>query len=146
MYDSVGLVKAFFAALGRKKCVEKRRRGEDGVKGAFFAFISTLDTVLPTSTIGLGLNLRFFLRFNPSLKKRPAFAKPPKLTLCVESFFDGSPIGSISHVFGPVPHHDYLFKLSPASREAGRPINLSALRPRRYTDWPACEPRSITLL
>src|ERR1700676_410630 len=54
VYDCVGLVKAFFTALGRKKCVEKRRCGKAGVKGAFFAFISTLDTGLPTSTIGLG--------------------------------------------------------------------------------------------
>jgi len=54
VYDSVGVVKAFFMALGRKKCVARRRRGEAGVKGAFFAFISTLDTGLPTSTIGLG--------------------------------------------------------------------------------------------
>jgi len=54
VYDSVGVVKAFFTALGRKKCVGKRRCGEAGVKGAFFAFISTLDTGLPTSTIGLG--------------------------------------------------------------------------------------------
>jgi hypothetical protein len=54
VYDSVGVVKAFFMALGRKKCEERRRCGEAGVKGAFFAFISTLDTGLPTSTIGLG--------------------------------------------------------------------------------------------
>jgi hypothetical protein len=53
VYDIVGVVKAFFMALGRKKCEERRRRGEIGVKGAFFAFISTLDTDLPTSTIGL---------------------------------------------------------------------------------------------
>ena len=54
VYDIVGVVKAFFMALGRKKCEERRRRGEIGVKGAFFAFISTLDTGLPTSTMGLG--------------------------------------------------------------------------------------------
>jgi hypothetical protein len=53
VYDSVGLVKAFFTALGRKKCAGKRRRVEAGVKGAYFAFISTLDTGLHTSTIGL---------------------------------------------------------------------------------------------
>jgi rRNA processing protein Gar1 len=46
------------------------------------------------------------------LKKRSAVAKPPKPALCVESFFDGNPIGSISHVFGPVQRHDFLFKLS----------------------------------
>ena len=60
MYDIVGVVKAFFMALGRKKCVGRRRRGEAGVKGAFFAFISTLDTGLPTSTIGLGRMSGFF--------------------------------------------------------------------------------------
>jgi hypothetical protein len=54
VYDCVGLVKAFFTALGRKQCVRRRRCEEAGVKGAFFAFISTLDTGLPTSTIGLG--------------------------------------------------------------------------------------------
>ena len=54
VYDIVGFVKAIFTALGRKNCVERRRCGEAGVKGAFFAFISTLDTGLPTSTIGLG--------------------------------------------------------------------------------------------
>ena len=65
MYDSVGLVKAFFMALGRKKCVGKRRRGEAGVKSAYFAFISTLDTRILTLTIGFGSNLTFFLRFEP---------------------------------------------------------------------------------
>jgi hypothetical protein len=54
VYDSVGFVKAFFKALGLRKRVERRRCGEAGVKGAFFAFISTLDTGLPTSTMGLG--------------------------------------------------------------------------------------------
>ncbi len=65
VYDCVGFVKAIFMVLGRKNCVERRRCGEAGVKGAFFAFISTLDTGLPTSTIGLGSNVRFFLRFDP---------------------------------------------------------------------------------
>src|ERR1700676_2809841 len=65
VYDCVGFVKAVFTALGRKNCVRRRRCGEAGVKGAFFAFISTLDTGLPTSTIGLGSNVRFFLRFDP---------------------------------------------------------------------------------
>ena len=65
VYDSVGLVKAFFTALGRKKCTGKHRCGEAGVKGAFFAFISTLDTGLPTSTIGFGSNVWFFLTFDP---------------------------------------------------------------------------------
>src|ERR1035438_7870095 len=60
MYDCVGLVKAFFTALGRKKCVRRRRCGEAGVKGAFFAFISTLDTGLSTSTIGWGQISVFF--------------------------------------------------------------------------------------
>jgi hypothetical protein len=54
VYDNVGFVKAIFAALGRENCAERRRCGEAGVKGAFFAFISTLDAGLPTSTIGLG--------------------------------------------------------------------------------------------
>ncbi len=54
VYDNVGFVKAIFTTLGRKNRVEKRRCGEAGVKGAFFAFISTLDTGLPTSTIGWG--------------------------------------------------------------------------------------------
>jgi hypothetical protein len=60
VYDIVGVVKAFFMTLGRKKCLARRRRGEAGVKGAFFAFISTLDTGLPTSTIGLGRMSGFF--------------------------------------------------------------------------------------
>ena len=54
MYDCVGFVKAIFTALGRENCIGRRRCGEAGVKGALFAFISTLDTGLPTSTIGLG--------------------------------------------------------------------------------------------
>jgi hypothetical protein len=54
MYDCVGFVKAIFTALGRENRVERRRCGQAGVKGAPFAFISTLDTGLPTSTIGLG--------------------------------------------------------------------------------------------
>jgi hypothetical protein len=54
VYDCVGFVKAIFMALGLKNCVGRRRCGEAGVKGAFFAFISTLDTGLPTSTIGSG--------------------------------------------------------------------------------------------
>jgi hypothetical protein len=58
VYDSVGFVKAFFRAFGRKKGIERRLFGKDGVKGAFFAFISTLDTVLPKPTIELGTNLR----------------------------------------------------------------------------------------
>ena len=65
VYDCVGFVKAIFRAIGRKNRVETRRCGEAGVKGAFIAFISTLDTGLPTSTIGLGSNVRFFLRFDP---------------------------------------------------------------------------------
>jgi hypothetical protein len=54
VYDCVGFVKAIFTALGRENRVERRRCGEAGVKGALFAFISTLDIGLPTSTIGLG--------------------------------------------------------------------------------------------
>ena len=54
VYDCVGFVKAIFTALGRENCIGRRRCGEAGVKGALFAFISTLDTGLPTSTIGLG--------------------------------------------------------------------------------------------
>ena len=61
MYDSVYPCQGFFseAETGNPS------GGRDGVKGAFFAFISTLDTGLPTSTIGLGSNVRFFLRFDP---------------------------------------------------------------------------------
>ena len=58
MYDIVGIVKALFQAFGRKKSIVSRPFGKDGVKGAFFAFISTLDTVLPKPTIGSGRNLR----------------------------------------------------------------------------------------
>jgi hypothetical protein len=58
MYDSVGFVKALFGVFGRKKSIEKRLFGKGGVKGAFFAFISTLDTVIPKPTIELGTNLR----------------------------------------------------------------------------------------
>ena len=58
MYDSVGFVKALFRVFGRKKSRVGRLFGKDGVKGAFFAFISTLDTDLPKPTIGAGRNLR----------------------------------------------------------------------------------------
>ena len=77
VYDCVGFVKAVFTALGRKNCLERRRCGEAGVKGAFFAFISILDTDLPTSTIGLGSDIRFFLRFDPNWKKRLALLNDP---------------------------------------------------------------------
>jgi hypothetical protein len=60
VYDSVGFVKALFQAFGRKKSIRQRLFGKDGVKGAFFAFISTLDTVLPKPIIGAGRNLRRF--------------------------------------------------------------------------------------
>jgi hypothetical protein len=60
VYDNVSFIKTIFAALGRKNRVERRRCGEAGVKGAFFAFISTLDTGLPTSTIGWGWILGSF--------------------------------------------------------------------------------------
>ena len=48
------LSRLFFEAFGRKKSVEKRLFGKDGVKGAFFAFISTLDTGLPKPAIEPG--------------------------------------------------------------------------------------------
>jgi hypothetical protein len=65
MYDRVGFVNALFAPFGRKKSLGGRPFGKDGVKGAFLAFISTLDSGLPKPTIGQGTNLRFFLRFVP---------------------------------------------------------------------------------
>jgi hypothetical protein len=58
MYDSVGIVKALFQVFVRKKSIEYRLFGKDGVKGAYSAFILTLDTVLPKPTIGAGRNLR----------------------------------------------------------------------------------------
>ena len=60
MYDSVGIVKAYFGAFGRKKSIEKRLFGKGGVKGAYFAFISTLDTVLAKPTLEAGTNRRCF--------------------------------------------------------------------------------------
>jgi hypothetical protein len=59
------LSRLIFGAFGRKTSIEKRLFGKAGIKGAFFAFISTLDTGLPKPTIELGSNLRFFLRFDP---------------------------------------------------------------------------------
>jgi hypothetical protein len=59
--------------------MEKRLFGKDGVKGAFFAFISTLDIDLPKPTIELGTNLRVFLRFVPYLKNILFLHKRPKL-------------------------------------------------------------------
>jgi hypothetical protein len=56
--DSVGFVKALFRAFGRKKSRVGRLFGRDRVKGAYFAFISILDTGLPKPTIGAGTNLR----------------------------------------------------------------------------------------
>jgi hypothetical protein len=58
VYDSVGIVKALFRAFGRKKSKGQRPFGKGGVKGAYFAFISTLDTVLPKPTMEFGTNLR----------------------------------------------------------------------------------------
>jgi len=58
VYDIVGFVKALFGALGRKKSITKRPFGKAGVKGAYFAFISTLDTGLAKPTLELGSNLR----------------------------------------------------------------------------------------
>jgi hypothetical protein len=123
VYDNVGLVKAFFTALGRKKCVGKRRRGESGVKGAYFAFISTLDTGLPTSTIGFGSNLWFHLRFDPLLEKTVLPCQTTQARTLHSITLDGNRVGSTNHVFGPVKLHDYLFKLSRLAREAGCPIS-----------------------
>jgi hypothetical protein len=86
--------------------------GKDGVKGAFFAFISTLDTGLPKPTIELGTNLRFFLRFVPSLKTVLPCVTTQARTLHSITL-DGNLSGSTNHVFGPVLHHDFLFKLFP---------------------------------
>jgi hypothetical protein len=58
MYDSVGFVKALFLAFGRKESIVQRLFGKAGVMGAFFAFISTLDTGLPKPSRELGTNLR----------------------------------------------------------------------------------------
>jgi hypothetical protein len=57
MYDSVGSCQVFFRVFSRKKSIEQRLFGKGGVKGAYVAFISTLDTVLPKPTIGSGTNL-----------------------------------------------------------------------------------------
>jgi hypothetical protein len=48
------LSRLFFAPFGRKKSMRERLFGKDGVKGAFFAFISTLDTGLPKPAIEPG--------------------------------------------------------------------------------------------
>jgi hypothetical protein len=85
VYDFVGFVKAIFTALGRKNCVESRRCGEGGVKGAFFAFISTLDTGLPTSTIGLGVECQVLSEIRPLIGKTSCAAKRPKPALCIQS-------------------------------------------------------------
>jgi hypothetical protein len=58
MYDSVGVVKALFRVFGRKKSMGHPLFGKGVVKGAFFAFISTLDSVLSKPTVELGGNLR----------------------------------------------------------------------------------------
>jgi len=47
-----------FLARFREKSVKDLLGVEAGVKGAFFAFISTLDTGLHTSTIGMGTKIR----------------------------------------------------------------------------------------
>jgi hypothetical protein len=55
------------------KSIEGRRRGEAGVKGAFFAFISILDAGLPTFTqnrVGKEAQM-FFLSFLPRPKSSP---------------------------------------------------------------------------
>ena len=85
MYDFVGFVKAIFTALGRKNRVGRRRCGEAGVKGAFFAFISTLDTGLPTSTIGLGVECQVLSEIRPLIGKTSCAAKRPKPALCIQS-------------------------------------------------------------
>jgi hypothetical protein len=58
VYDSVGLVKALFVVFGRKKSIGKRQFGKAGVKGAYFAFILTLDTRILTFTISLETKIR----------------------------------------------------------------------------------------
>jgi hypothetical protein len=58
VFDIVGIVKALFGVIGCKQSMEYRLFGKASVKGAFFAFISTLDTGLPKPTMELGTNLR----------------------------------------------------------------------------------------
>jgi hypothetical protein len=106
------LSRLFLGAFGHKKSMEKRLFGKDGVKGAFFAFISTLDTGLPKPTIVQGTNLRLFLRFVPYLKTVLPCETPQARTLHSITL-DGNRLGSTNHVFGPVLHHDFLFKLLP---------------------------------
>jgi hypothetical protein len=43
----------------------ERLFGKAGINGAYFAFISALDTSLPEPAIELGSNLRLLLRFDP---------------------------------------------------------------------------------
>jgi hypothetical protein len=55
MYDRVGFVKVLFRPSCRSKSINEFLFGKDSVKGAFFAFISTLDTGLPTREIPCAL-------------------------------------------------------------------------------------------
>jgi hypothetical protein len=57
VYDRVGFAKALFWPLAVNRA-GKRPFGKDGVKGAYFTFITTLNTGLPKPTMELGTNLR----------------------------------------------------------------------------------------
>ena len=51
---------------------------------------------------------------------------------------------SINHVFGPVLHHDYLFKLPPHEGRRGvQSPSRPETAPGVEADCPACEPRSL---
>ena len=73
------LSRLFLRPFCRIKSIGELLFGKDGVKGAYFAFISTLDTALPEPTIEPGTNLRFILRFVPYLERSVFLHKRPKL-------------------------------------------------------------------
>ena len=126
-------------------CATRPRWWLEGCQGRrCLAFILTLDTPPTTSIIGLGTNLRFFLRFVPSLKNVLFLRNHPSPHFALNHF---------SMATNQVPPAMYsvrsctMISCSNSLTDRERRGVQSASRrftPQRYTDCPACEPRSIT--
>jgi hypothetical protein len=79
----------FSARLSGKERRKSRWWGVRCYGRSSLAFISTLDTLLPTHN-WLGRNFRFFLEFLPNWKNRLALHQRPKPVTLNQSLFDGN--------------------------------------------------------
>jgi hypothetical protein len=123
MYDSVGVVNTDF----RENSTEISGGEDLGVKGGVVWRSSRPLTPESSPSQLAWVESQVLSEIQPIVENPSCFLHPrPKPVTLNRSFFDGNPTGSINHVFGPVPLHDFLFKLPQKSREAGRPIRRSA--------------------